>query len=79
MSAATLDALKAAIDRHVCDQSPGSVIGAFVLVVETTNLDDLDEDQGSLYAVTEGNAFTCTGLVEAYRRRERTEQTEDNE
>lgn len=79
MSAETLDALKAAIDRHVCDQPPGSVTGAFVLVVETTNLDDLDEDQGSLYAVAEGNAFTCTGLVEAYRRRERTERTEDDE
>lgn len=79
MSTETLAALKEAVDRHVRDESPESITGAFVLVVETTNLDDLDEDQCSLYAVAEGNAFTCTGLVEAYRRRERTERTEDNE
>ena len=67
MSTETLDALKAAIDQHVRDESPGSVTGAWVLLTETTNLDDLDHDEGGMWVATNGSPFTCRGLVEIYR------------
>ena len=67
MSAATLDALKEAIDRHVRDESPDSITGAWICLVETTNLDDLDHDDDSMYVASHGSSFTTRGMVECYR------------
>lgn len=67
MSAATLDALKEAIDQHVRDESPDSITGAWLLLTETTNLDDLDHDDSSMYVTSHGSSFTTRGMVEWYR------------
>lgn len=67
MSAATKAALTQAIEAHVRDEDPDSITGAWVCIAETTNLDDLDHDQGSIWVATNGSPFTCRGLVETYR------------
>lgn len=67
MSAETKAALAQAIEAHVRDEDPDSITGAWVCLAETTNLDDLDNDEGRMWVSTNGNPFTCRGLVESYR------------
>lgn len=67
MSTATLEALQEAIDRHIRDESPDSITGAWLLLTETTNLDDLDHDDSSMYVTSHGSSFTTRGMVECYR------------
>lgn len=79
MSAATFDALKEAIDRHVRAESPGSITGAYVVICETTNLDDLDHDDDSMYVTSHGSSFTIRGMVEAFRHDRPIDDEEDDE
>lgn len=67
MSAATKAALAQAIEAHVRDEDPDSITGAWVLLTETTNLDDLDRDDSSMYVTSHGSSFTTRGMVECYR------------
>ena len=67
MSTTTQTALAQAIQEHVQDESPGSITGAWICLVETTNLDDLDHDDDSMYVTSHGSSFTTRGMVECYR------------
>ena len=68
MSAETKAALTKAIEEHVRDEDPGSITGAWICITETTNLDDFDNNRSRMWVSTNGNLFTCRGLVENYRR-----------
>lgn len=67
MSDETKAALAQAIEAHVRDEDPTSITGAWVCIAETTNLDDLDRDDGGMWVTTSGSPFTCRGLVEVFR------------
>jgi hypothetical protein len=49
MSAETKAALDAAIAAHVADECHGDMAGAWVVVAETTSLDEIDADMSSWY------------------------------
>lgn len=65
MSEATKAALMQAINDHVADECDGDLVGAFVVVAETTNTDEMTDEVSSFYTVTRSyqSNFTTTGLM----------------
>ena len=67
MSDATRQALSEAIAAHVAAESPGSVVGSWVTLAESTGFEDLDRGESSCFMVSSGNGFINRGLIEFYR------------
>lgn len=67
MSDSTKVALAEAISAHIADESDGDITGAWVVVVETTSLADMDDDRSSWFTVTRDmqSTFTTVGLLYA--------------
>lgn len=65
MSAETKSALESAIAAHIADANEGDIIGAWVVVVETTSLAEMDDDRSSWFTVTRDmqSTFTPDGLL----------------
>ena len=56
MSDATRQALSEAIAAHVAAESPGSVVGSWVTLAESTGFEDLDRGESSCFMVSEDDA-----------------------
>lgn len=65
MSDETRAALAEAINAHVADECDGDLVGGWVLITETTNLAEFDDEQSSFYILTRVNQsnFMTTGLL----------------
>lgn len=65
MSEQTSAARDAAISAHIADEHDGDLTGAWVLVTETTNMDEYDDDRTSFTIHTRGrqSMLMTTGLL----------------
>lgn len=65
MSADTKASMERAIEAHIADANEGDIIGAWVVVVETTSLAEMDDDRSSWFTVTRDmqSTFTSNGLL----------------
>jgi hypothetical protein len=65
MSEQTAAILSAAISAHVSDECDGDLVGGWVLVAETSTVDEMTEGASSFYTVPREHQsnFTTTGLL----------------
>lgn len=65
MSDATKAALEEAISAHVADECDGDMTGAWVILAESTSLDDIENDVSSFYLTSRDSqsSFLTTGLL----------------
>jgi len=65
MSADTKQALEEALAAHVADECDGDMIGGWVVVAETTNLDEFNDGTSSFYkeARSSQSGLLTTGLL----------------
>ncbi|GAA2178231.1 hypothetical protein GCM10009785_00020 [Brooklawnia cerclae] len=67
MSAETKQALHDAIEAHIADENgERAIVGAYVVLADNTDFDDIDHGNNLVFAVSDGNRFAVRGLVEAY-------------
>ena len=65
MSEQTKTALEAAIAAHIADECDGDHSTAWVVVTDTTSLDDIDTGRSSMYICTKEmqSMYTSDGLL----------------
>ena len=65
MSETTLAALEEAIATHVADECDNDLTAGWVVVAETTNLNEIDDGISSFYTATRNGQsnFLTTGLL----------------
>jgi len=73
----TKAALETAIEAHMADESPGAVVGAYILIAETTGITDVVDDVSTSRTESRGSAFTKRGLIECWLDMQRVEFEED--
>lgn len=72
MSTDTKAALEAAIEAHVADECEGDLAGAWVLLAETTTLQNLDDEDSVFYLDfrQSQSRFLTDGLLHAALNRD---------
>jgi hypothetical protein len=65
VSVETKAALEEAIAAHVADECDGDMIGGWVVLAETTSLEQIEDDLSAFYldARTSQSSFLTTGLL----------------
>lgn len=66
MSADTKAALAEAIAAHCADEGDGEVIGAWIVLAETTSLAEWADNTAPLYVSSHGSRFAIRGLAETW-------------
>lgn len=61
MSNATYENMEQAIAEHIADECDGALMGAYVMAVQTL---DLEGDDDMMYTATHGSQITQRGLSE---------------
>lgn len=64
ISEQTLANLQAAIDAHIADESNEPITGAWLLLVETTSIETLgDDDRSGMWVTSRGNNWVTRGMA----------------
>lgn len=65
MSEQTYADLQSAIAAHIVDECDGDLIGSWVVVAQTTNLEEFEDGGSSFFTATPDHQsnFTTTGLL----------------
>lgn len=71
MSDQTRKALEQAIQAHIQDENPDDTPGAWILITEALNDEDLDNDSAAWHTTSHGSPLTIRGLLETELDRQR--------
>lgn len=65
MSEQTKTALDAAVAAHIADECDGDIATAWVVIAETTNLEEIDDNMSAFYIDTREtqSLYTTDGLL----------------
>ncbi|GAA2184916.1 hypothetical protein GCM10009785_34670 [Brooklawnia cerclae] len=67
MSAETKARLQEAIHEHMADEYDAQCVGAWLVIADTSDVDDLTKGNAQVQIEFAGSMFTIRGLAEAYR------------
>lgn len=78
MSEQTKQALEAAVAAHVAEETDGDLATAWVIIAETTSLEEMDDNRSSFYIDTRDlqSLYTSDGLL--YHALKRTFRDDDD-
>lgn len=62
MSAETLERLRQALEAHVADET-GDIVTSWMVLAETTTLDEMAKNAGAFYVEQRGNVFSLQGIA----------------
>lgn len=62
MSAETLERLRQSLEAHVADET-GDIVTSWMVLAETTTLDEMAKNTGAFYVEQRGNVFSLQGIA----------------